>query len=1077
MLTVLTGRSGSGKTAGLIKEITRVLSEGRRVFVLVPEQESVVMEKRLLDTLGNRCGLLAEVLNFERLPERVFRETGGNSERFVEKGGKVLLMREVLKELSPVLEQYSGSYASGDCVRRILGEIESVKRQALTPASLATIAGSVGHGDPRLAAKLGDLQLIMARYGECFTDSLDPSDSLARLTKRLSLGEEAMKKFFENTAVFVDGYYTFTGAERMLLEELMSQTDEMWVTLCIGGEDFFEEQKRELRRLLGAAERRGVTSRLRNVNTNTRSRAASVSKLERTIWNMNARCGAADGSDGAVKIFECADPFAESAAAAAEVLRLVRGGLRYRDIGIVMRSGEMYEGVTDAVFERYGIPCFMSVKEELSTKSVVGLMLAASELAAGNFSIQAVKKYIRSPFCGLEPEESDALDRYITMWEIRGADAYRNEFTRSAEGYSHADGKFARNMLKMTDSARAKFFDSVSELTKALRSPRLTFASGAEAMYAHLTAIGADKKILDEAQARRDDGDEGECARLTSLWGTVVSVLDQLWLVGAEKSTDARGFHDALRLMTSEYETGRIPTGSDEVQIGEASVMRFGSLKALLILGVNDGVFPASPDAAGLFGESECRLLSAAGYESAVPALGRLRREQFIFYRCITVPSEHLGIFYSLSGLSGEPARPSAAVGRISTLLPRAPLMTPDRDPTLMICNDAMAVDFASLLSERERSALGLAPVAKKEETQVRLLPRPGAKISFSPSALETYSLCPFSYYASYMLQLRELRRQTFDRADEGIFIHSVLEKFMRENGPRITEVTDEQIDTRVRQLRDEYAADAPGGVTDRRLGLQLDMCARACAQILRNIRAEFSVSDFRPCQYEYRFEGLKFGSLELRGVIDRIDTYESEGRQYVKVVDYKTGIKKLSLSDVANGLSLQMLIYLYAYCDEDERRSPAAVLYMPAHMPRSKPGGDPSDSLKRNGVVLGDPEITKALESGESGRFMPFKRLAKGGFDKRSSLVSKVDLEAIRRFIFDYAQETASRMRCGYISVSPLKSGKHDPCRYCKMRPVCRADQGSERMLPLMSEELAARAREFLNGRSDDDEVDKSTE
>ena len=95
MLTVLTGRSGSGKTAGLIKEITRVLSEGRRVFVLVPEQESVVMEKRLLDTLGNRCGLLAEVLNFERLPERVFRETGGNSERFVEKGGKVLLVTSV----------------------------------------------------------------------------------------------------------------------------------------------------------------------------------------------------------------------------------------------------------------------------------------------------------------------------------------------------------------------------------------------------------------------------------------------------------------------------------------------------------------------------------------------------------------------------------------------------------------------------------------------------------------------------------------------------------------------------------------------------------------------------------------------------------------------------------------------------------------------------------------------------------------------------------------------------------------------------------------------------------------------
>ena len=66
---------------------------------------------------------------------------------------------------------------------------------------------------------------------------------------------------------------------------------------------------------------------------------------------------------------------------------------------------------------------------------------------------------------------------------------------------------------------------------------------------------------------------------------------------------------------------------------------------------------------------------------------------------------------------------------------------------------------------------------------------------------------------------------------------------------------------------------------------------------------------------------------------MDRIDTMETEENIYVKIVDYKTGMKDLSLSDLYYGLQLQLMVYLRAAVDKQTRRSkkmviPAGVLY-----------------------------------------------------------------------------------------------------------------------------------------------------
>ncbi len=69
------------------------------------------------------------------------------------------------------------------------------------------------------------------------------------------------------------------------------------------------------------------------------------------------------------------------------------------------------------------------------------------------------------------------------------------------------------------------------------------------------------------------------------------------------------------------------------------------------------------------------------------------------------------------------------------------------------------------------------------------------------------------------------------------------------------------------------------------------------------------------------------------------MDVYRENGRTYLRVVDYKTGAKQFDLSQVAEGLNLQMLIYLMAIWENGGERygpvTPAGVLYLPARLPR----------------------------------------------------------------------------------------------------------------------------------------------
>ena len=91
---------------------------------------------------------------------------------------------------------------------------------------------------------------------------------------------------------------------------------------------------------------------------------------------------------------------------------------------------------------------------------------------------------------------------------------------------------------------------------------------------------------------------------------------------------------------------------------------------------------------------------------------------------------------------------------------------------------------------------------------------------------------------------------------------------------------------------------------------------------------------DFEPTGFEVSFsaidnlKAMRIGlsedeELQLRGRIDRMDLCRDEDHVYVKIIDYKSGTTSFDLAALFYGLQLQLVVYMDAAVEMEERRHP----------------------------------------------------------------------------------------------------------------------------------------------------------
>ena len=619
MLHRVIGRAGSGKTTYLLAVLREALQDGADCIVLVPEQQSLETERLLSETLGDGYNMHCEVLNFERLPNRVAREYGGLARTYIDDSGRDLLMSVVLERLSPQLAEYGGVCADGDFIRKALSAIAALKAAGIDADALELAAARLGGGSARLAAKLTDLCAILRAYGDAFPEGL--SDTYDALT--LLAAELPEKPFFAGKFVFVDGFYNFTGQEHAILDALIPQSAETYVAFTADdGDDSGIFSKN-----VSSAERLAFSNRpFADVYLpdNRRVASAALRCLETHLWSEPSP--AFDAPPDGLAVVACPDPFAQAEAVCSEVLRRVRAGSRYRDIAVTMRTTDGQSELIAGMLAVHGVPTFVSVKKPVVTEPFFSFLLASLDVVCTDFSAPSVKKYIKSGFSGLGVRESDLLLRYVSMWSLRGRRSYEQVWPMHPDGYRAELNRRDASVLRLINGARARVSDALQTLCEDLAADGLTVGSALRALYRHVESSGAPARLAAQAEALRRRGEEESALRLSQLWDIFVGLCDQFYTVCPDAPVTPARFRELFRLAAEEKSVGSIPASLDAVTVGPAELLRAGGVRHLIVAGVNDGVFPASPSDRGLFDSDELVALEGCGCafgESAVSVLCR----------------------------------------------------------------------------------------------------------------------------------------------------------------------------------------------------------------------------------------------------------------------------------------------------------------------------------------------------------------------------------------------------------------------------------------------------------------------
>ena len=206
--------------------------------------------------------------------------------------------------------------------------------------------------------------------------------------------------------------------------------------------------------------------------------------------------------------------------------------------------------------------------------------------------------------------------------------------------------------------------------------------------------------------------------------------------------------------------------------------------------------------------------------------------------------------------------------------------------------------------------------------------------------------------------------------------------------------------------------------------------------------------------------------TVQLVGTVDRADEWvEEDGTRWVRVVDYKTGSKKLDLKVVYCGLDCQMLLYLFTLQREGSSYfgrpvEPAGVLYMPARdiilqADRALPPDKIEDmlrrELRRTGMLLGEPEVLTAMEHSalESPCYLPVGVTKDGAMQGLASsvLVSTAQMGKMARYIDSLLHRVAREIGEGNIAAAPCTRGPQDSaCAWCAFQSACWFDESRDK-------------------------------
>ena len=1074
MLRIWIGRANTGKSKRVLEEIK---AKRAPVLLLVPEHASHGSEMDLCQECGPTASRYAEVLSLRQLATRVLERTGALADGALDAGGKLLLMQLALREASPQLTVYARPSRRAPFLQELVTLCDELIACQVRPEDLGEAAPLL---EGMSGEKARDIALIYAAYlAHLNRDGTDRRDRMEKLLERLEESEYAVGK-----DIYLDGFTYFTAQEMQLLEILLRTAKSVTVTLLGDGSELevFQQSVRARSRLERLAAVCGVPCRTEILPAKPPENA-----LEHLAERFFGPMEPWEGDCAGVELVKAESMFTETEYVAAKIMELVRtGDYRFRDIAVAARNLDEYAATIENVFERFGIPVYLSRRSDVLEKPVLSLLAGALDAVTGGYEYEDMFRWLKTGLAGITDAECDKLENYVITWDVHGSMWVREEdWTANPDGWREDFTPAQAEALAEINDIRRRVGGPLGRLAQGLKDHEGA-SDKLRVLWDFLKKLGLARQ-LEERTARLEELGELQRAReYAQLWELLCDVMDQFAGMLEDMPLDGEEFARLLKLVLTQYDVGTIPVSLDQVQASQITRNDRHRIKVLFLMGANDHVLPAVQTSTGLFTREDREQLLENGIELAPSGMDVFHIELQNLYAALAQPTDRLFVSWPASDLAGSPLRPSFVVGRARTLLPGVKetddggvsfrrLTSPL--PALELAGGEQGGALWCYFAENERHSAALSAMERAAGmNRGRLSPSAvetlyGSSCRMSASRIDKINSCHFAYFMQYGLRAKERTPAGFDASQVGTFLHFVLEKVTHAVMDRggFAQVDEQELRRLTDQAVQMYMDEALPGFDKReeRFKYLFRRLRKTVHTIVSNVADELAHSDFVPVAFELGFgEGeemppvsirIEDASLTVAGRVDRVDGWLRDGKLYLRVVDYKSGKKAFDLSDVRHGLNIQMLLYLFALRREGKKVFgqeivPAGVLYLPARdvlvsKPRSIREEDIraalDKELRRSGLVLSQPEVLQAMEHSalEEPRFLPLS-VGRGGIS--GGLASAEELGKLERYVDHLLEKIARELQGGVIDADPCYTSESDnACTYCEFASACNFTDG----------------------------------
>ena len=1089
-LRIIYGRAGTGKSEYCYREIAEKIKADNQILIITPEQFSFTAEKKLMEAIDANAVFNAEVVTLSRMAYRVINEIGGRTETNLSKCGKAMLIYSILNSNKKELKLIGKNDENVDMLDIAITEF---KKHGISIEQLKQEIDK--QEDIYLKNKLTDLSLVYEGFENQLSGKyIDETDLLTILAENIENTD-----MFNNQYIYIDEFAGFTKQEYQIIEKLILVANQVTVTICIDelnipknpNTDIFYSNENTVNKLFEIAQNCGTKVEEIKLENKYRFKSNELKHLEENLYE-NRPCKYTNKVEN-IKLFLAKNQYSEIEEVAKNILKLVRdNGYRYKDISIITKNISNYSSLARAIFDKYDIPIFIDENRDLNQNIIIQYILSVLEIFTKNWSYESVFNYIKTGFSNIEEDEIFKLEKYCLKWGIK-QNKWKKEFTYGK--YEEKD----KTEIERLERIRKDIVNPLMKLKSDIDNDK-TAEGISKSIYKFLVEENIAEKINKKIEELEKVGQVDLVKEYQSSLQTILDILDEIVLVFGDDKMTIDKYAQILKVGFKNSNLTKIPGTQDQVIMGDVDRSRSHKVKAIFIIGLNDGEFPSVHKDEGFLNDLDRETLKQDGIELAKGTIENLYEDNFNIYKAFSTAEEKLYLLYSSSDVQGKALRPSMLINKIKKIYPMLQEESDVIETKAEVLNkkttyDELIIQLSKLKEqdeidkvwyyvydyykkdtewntklEQNLKGLNYTNIPEKiEQTNIDKLY--GNTLVTSISKLERYRSCPFSYYLQYGLKIKPEEELKIQTLNTGTFIHEIIDEFfgtVREAGIKLAEITDEQLAEIINKIIDEKLKQSQNYIFTstakyRALVVRLK---KIIQKALKYIIGTLVQSRFEVLGTEVEFgENGKYKPIrltledgkriEIIGKIDRIDTAQSEDGRYLRIIDYKSSAKNIDLNEVYAGLQIQLLTYLDAACKEEDLM-PAGVLYfsMLEQMIKADKRMEQEEieekiraNFKMKGLILADVNVVKLhdkkLEKGSSALVPAYIDKEGNLSEKKTSGVTAEQFEELQKYMYIVIKQISREILGGNIDLKPYYKDKKTPCKYCDYKSVCGFNMG----------------------------------